>query len=187
MNTGTLIAVVIAIVAVAVVVWAIFRLERTKRLRSKFGPEYDRAVTDSRDRNRAEAELVKREDRVKRFKIRQLSAEERTRFADSWKREQSLFVDDPKSAVINADTLVTELMSARGYPMSDFQTQAADISVDHPRVVDNYREGHSLAERCRRGQASTEELRRAMIHYRALFEDLLGSPVVDYQREEVPR
>lgn len=187
MNTATLIAVLIALAAVAVAAWAILRKRNTSRLRSKFGSEYDRTVQHEGDRNRAEAELVQREKRVKKFNIRELTSEERGRFVDAWRREQSLFVDDPKTAVINADALVTDVMTARGYPMSDFQTQAADVSVDHPAVVDNYREAHGIAEVCRRGQAKTEDLRRAMIYYRALFEDLLGSTVVDHQHVEVPR
>jgi hypothetical protein len=187
MNTATLIVILIAMVVIAVALWAILRKQRTTRLRSKFGPEYDRVVQLEGNRKRAEAELAHREKRVQKFNIRELTPQERSRFAEAWSREQSLFVDHPKTAVINADALVTELMTVRGYPMSDFQTQAADVSVDHPGVVDNYREAHSIAELCRRGQANTEDLRRAMIYYRALFEAVLGSVVVDHQHEEVKR
>ncbi len=185
MTTAAFIAVMIAIVALAVAIWAVRRTERTKRLRSKFGPEYDHLVQREGDRPRAENELIHREERVKKFNIRQLSAQERTRFADAWRRDQTLFVDDPKTAVINADSLVIELMTARGYPVSDFHTNAADVSVDHPAVVDNYRQAHRIAELCRRDQTGTDELRGAMINYRALFEDLLGTTVVDRKREEV--
>jgi hypothetical protein len=187
MNTAAVIVIVIAILVIAAVIWAIVRKQRTERLRSKFGPEYDRALQREGNRNRGEAELVQREKRVEKFNIRELSPRERSRFADAWTREQSLFVDDPKAAVINADDLVIELMTARGYPMSDFNTQASDISVDHARVVGNYREAHDIADRCRRDQTDTEDLRRAMICYRSLFEDLLGAPVMKRQAEEVTR
>jgi len=187
MSTATAIAMIIAIVAIAIAIWAFLRMRNTTRLRSKFGPEYDHEVQRAGDRTRAEAELTKREKRVNKFNIRELSQQERRRFADAWTKEQSRFVDDPKTAVLNADALVIELMTTRGYPMSDFQTQAADISVDHPRVVGHYREAHDVAELCRRGQAETEALRRSMVHYRALFEDLLGTTVVERQREEVTK
>jgi|SRR5580700_10176378 hypothetical protein len=187
MSTATFIAIVIAIVAIAIAIWAILRMRNTARLRSKFGPEYDSAVQREGGRTRAEAELIKREKRVNKFNIRELSPQERRRFADAWTKAQSRFVDDPSAAVLDADRLVIELMTARGYPMSDFQTQAADISVDHPHVIGHYREAHDIAELCRGGKADTEDLRRAMVHYRALFEDLLGANVVDRQHEEVTR
>jgi hypothetical protein len=187
MSTATVIAILIAIVAIAIGAWAVLRTRNTTRLRSKFGPEYVHEIQREGGRARAEAELSRREKRVSKFNIRDLSPEERRRFADAWTREQSRFVDDPKSAVLNADALVVELMVARGYPMSDFQTQAADISVDHPRVVENYRDAHDIAELCRQGHADTESLRRSMVHYRALFEDLLGATVVNRQHEEISR
>lgn len=187
MSTATFIAIVVALVAIAFAVWAILRMRNTARLRSKFGPEYDNAVQREGGRTQAEAELTKREKRVNKFNIRELSPQERRRFADAWTKEQSRFVDDPKTAVLNADALVIELMTARGYPMSDFETQAADISVDHPHVIGHYREAHDVAELCRGGKADTEDLRRAMVHYRALFEDLLGATVVNRQREEVTK
>jgi FtsZ-interacting cell division protein ZipA len=187
MSTATLIAIAIAIVALAVALWALFRMRNTSRLRSKFGPEYDRAIQSEGGRSRAEAELLKREKRVEKFNIRELTAQERQRFADAWMREQSLFVDDPRTATVNADHLVTEVMAARGYPMGEFETLAADISVDHPRVVEHYREAHGIAETCSSGRASMEDMRRALIHFRALFEDLLGSTVASHQHEEVNR
>jgi len=187
MSTATGIAIIVAIVAIAIAIWATLRMRNTARLKSKFGPEYDHAVQQAGDRTRAEAELTKREKRVNKFRIRELNPQERRRFADAWTKEQSRFVDDPKTAVLNADALVGELMTARGYPMGDFQTQAEDISVDHPQVIGHYREAHDVAELCRRGQGDTEAMRRSMVHYRALFEDLLGSSVVDRQHEEVTR
>ena len=187
MSVGTFIAVVIAILAIAVAVWAVLRNRNTTHLKSKFGPEYDAVVQREGDQSRAEAELAKRENRVKKLNLRELSPPERSRFAESWTKEQSRFVDDPKTAVLNADALVIELMTARGYPMSDFQTQAADISVDHPQVVGNYREAHEIAERCRGNNADTEDLRRSMVYYRALFDQLLGATPVVRQREEVTK
>ncbi len=121
MSTATFIAILIAIVAIAIAIWAILRMRNTTRLRSKFGPEYDHVVERAGGRTRAEAELTKREKRVNKFNIRELSPQERRHFADAWTKEQSRFVDDPRTAVLNADALVIELMTARGYPMSDFQ------------------------------------------------------------------
>lgn len=187
MSTVTFIAILVAIVAIAIAIWAFLRQRNTVRLRSKFGAEYDHLLQHEGGRARAEAELAKREKRVKKFNIRELNPQERGRFADAWTREQSRFVDDPKSAVLNADALVIDLMKTRGYPMSDFETQAADISVDHPEVIGNYREAHGIAERCRHGEANTEDLRRSMIHYRALFEDLLGEVVANHNPQEVTK
>lgn len=187
MSTGVIIAIVIAIVAIAVAIWAVLQTQRSKRLRSKFGPEYDRIVEREGDRRRAEAELAHREARVKKLNIRDLTRQERDRFANAWRQQQANFVDDPRRAVSEADTLVIEVMTARGYPTSDFNTQVADVSVDHANVVGNYREAHGIAERSRRGEATTEELRRAMVCYRSLFEDLLGTRVVEHTHEEVHR
>jgi hypothetical protein len=122
---------------------------------------------------RAEAKLVDREKRVEKLKIRDLDPTERERFSDQWNSVQSRFLDYPKGAVTEADELVSSLMQTRGYPVTDFDQRAADISVDHPRVVDNYRSAHEIALRLRKGEASTEDLRTAMIHYRSLFEELV--------------
>jgi hypothetical protein len=150
---------------------------RTQNLRSKFGPEYDKAVDSNKDRAHAESDLEKREKRVAKFNIRSLRSEERTKYAEDWRTEQSLFVDDPRTAVEHADVLVQDVMKRRGYPVSDFEQNAADLSVDHPRVVENYRTAHEIAIRDGRGQSTTEDLRKAMVSYRALFEDLLEQPV----------
>jgi hypothetical protein len=179
---------VIALIAVAVVVlliiiWLAIRKQRTAKLRKHFGSEYDRAVRDIGP-NRAEAVLLEREKRVEKFSIRDLSAEERERFITEWRIVQSHFVDNPQGAVSEADVLVNRLMQARGYPMSDFEQRAADISVSHPRVVDNYRAAHLIAIRHQQGQASTEDLRNAIIYYRSLFDELLQTtPVVGHKRE----
>ena len=185
MNTATAIVSVIAVVAIAVAAWAVLRTRNTSRLRSKFGPEYDHLLQSEGDRSRAEAELAHREKRVKKLNIRPLARQERDRFLHAWRKQQSEFVDDPRGAVSEADSLLTEVMTLRGYPTADFETQAADVSVDHATVVNSYREAHRIAERSRSGQATTEDLRQAMIYYRALFEELVGAKPVKTLQEEV--
>jgi hypothetical protein len=162
------------VVAVVVIAWIVARKRRTEALQHRFGPEYDRALRQKGDR--AEAELLERQRRVEKFSIRELSAAERERFVTDWRLVQSRFVDDPKAAVRDADELVTRLMQTRGYPMTNFDQRAADISVDHPRVVDNYRAAHEIAIRHQSGQATTEDLRNAIIYYRSLFDELLSKP-----------
>jgi hypothetical protein len=173
--------VVILIIALVLVIgfalWMYVQKKRTQELRSKFGPEYDKAIGEYRDRGRAESELEKRAARVAKFHIRTLGEDDRARYAEDWRREQSRFVDDPKGAVTHADAVVQDVMEARGYPLGDFEQNVADLSVDHPRVVENYRIAHQIAARNSQGQASTEDLRRAMVSYRALFEDLLSQTV----------
>jgi len=161
-----------------------FQRERTRRIRSKFGPEYERLASETGPR-RAEAILDRREKRVRKYQLRRLEREERERFAAEWRRVQEHFVDDPRAAVAEADELVTQALRTRGYPMGDFEQMAEDISVDHPHVVENYRAAHAIALRDRDEQASTEDLRRAMQHYRNLFEDVLETQVVE--RQEVHR
>jgi hypothetical protein len=172
------------ILAIVIALWMYIQKKRTQNLRSKFGPEYDRAIGEHRDRWHAESELEHRAKRVAKFDIRPLKAEDRVRFIEDWRREQSLFVDDPRAAVNHAYTLVQDVMQRRGYPVGDFDQNAADLSVDHPRVVENYRIAHEIALREGQGPGSTEELRRAMVSYRALFEDLLETTE---KREEVRR
>ncbi|HLG95266.1 MAG TPA: hypothetical protein VKX49_03020 [Bryobacteraceae bacterium] len=178
MDTTAMVAIIIAVVALIVAGWAVWQTQRSRRLRSKFGPEYDYAVQREGDRRKAEAELVHREEEVKRLHIRDLTHREREEFTNAWKQQQARFVEDPRQAVTEADALVTKVMTTRGYPTADYETQAKYASVDHSRVIGNYREAHAIAERSRAGQANTEELRRAMISYRTLFEDLVGSPVL---------
>ena len=165
------------IVAAGIVAWVFIRKRRTARLRTRFGgAEYARAVQEGGGRRHAEAGLDKRQERVESFHIRPLGSGDHARFLDSWRRVQARFVDSPGGAVTEADQLLGDVMSTRGYPVSDFEQRAADISVDHPQVMENYRTAHKIALRQTLGQASTEELRQAMIHYRTLFEELVGEP-----------
>lgn len=185
MSTGTIIAIVVAVAAIAVALLMYMQKERTRKLRSKYGPEYDRLTNQFGSARRAESDLESREKRLQKIHIRALTTDERTKFAEAWRQEQARFVDNPSTAVASADRLVTELMKTRGYPMGDFEQRAADISVDHPRVVEHYRAGHDIALRQNKGQSDTEALRKAMVHYRALFEDLLDQRVTEH--EEVRR
>jgi len=173
MSTAALVIIVLVTVAAAVGIFLYLRRRRSEVLRKDFGPEYKRTLDQFGDQRKAEAELAARKERVHKLEIRGLTAEERSRFADSWRRTQSLFVDEPSRAVGDADGLVKELMQVRGYPVGDFERRAADISVDHPRVVTNYRAAHDIAARNKSGKATTEDLRQAMMHYRSLFEELL--------------
>jgi hypothetical protein len=170
--------VVLAVVAIAGVgIWRVARKRRTERLRTRFGgAEYTRAVQEGGSRRQAEVALDERAVRVEGLHIRPLAAGDRTRFAESWARVQARFVDGPGSAVTDADRLLGDVMSTRGYPVSDFEQRAADISVDHPLVLENYRAAHQSALRQAEGHASTEDLRKAMIHYRTLFEELIAEP-----------
>jgi hypothetical protein len=150
--------VVIAIVLIALIVgvWLIMKARRTKELRSRFGPEYQRAVRSEGNASAAERVLHKREERVAGLKIVPLNEEQRSRFADKWEREQAHFVDQPREAVEAADRLVADVMKARGYPVSDFEQRVADVSVDHPVVVENYRAAHTIAVRDSQEPVSTE-------------------------------
>jgi hypothetical protein len=184
MNITTLslieLALVIALAVIAVIsiaAWLFYRKWRTKKLHTQFGgAEYARAVEEGGSRRQAEAGLKERTERVESLKIRALAPGDRARFVASWSRVQMRFVDGPGGAVTEADQLLGDVMSTRGYPVSDFEQRAADISVDHPLVMENYRTAHEIAVRQTRGQANTEDLRQAMIHYRTLFEELVGEP-----------
>jgi len=173
MQTSTAIVLVLALAVLGVVVWSLARRRRSTELRTHFGPEYDRTVQQHGSAHRAERDLSDRERRVKRLAIHPLPPTERSRYAERWKLEQARFVDQPQAAVGEADHLVEEVMKARGYPVDDFDQRVADVSVDHPSVVQNYRAAHEIALRQQRGSASTEDLRKAMIYYRGLFEELL--------------
>jgi hypothetical protein len=179
-TTQIVIVIAVAVLVVAgIAIWLFIRKHRTERLRSRFGgAEYDRTLQEGGGRRHAEAGLDKRTDRVESLHIRSLGPDDRARFIESWRRVQARFVDGPGGAVTEADQLLGDVMSTRGYPVSDFEQQAADISVDHPLVLENYRSAHEIAVRQTRGQASTEELRQAMIHYRTLFEELVAEPEV---------
>jgi cbb3-type cytochrome oxidase subunit 3 len=161
------------LVVIAFVVWMYRSERRSKRLREKFGAEYDHALNERGDRRQAETELEVRTKRVKLLDIRPLTKVQAETFSEQWRSIQATFVDDPKRAVTGANHLVKELMQARGYPVGDFERRAADISVDHPNVVENYRKAREIAERNQSGQCTTEDLRKAVVHYRALFEELL--------------
>jgi hypothetical protein len=160
---------------IAVIAWAHAqrKLLQSLRLKQRFGREYGRTVQELGNKQKAEAELAARERRGDRLRVVPLTAAEAARFEQAWEAPQTRFVDDPKGAVADADRLVYEVMAKRGYPMGDFERRAADISVDHPDVVLNYRAAHAIALRDERGEASTEDLRRALVHYRTLFQDLL--------------
>jgi hypothetical protein len=179
MNTTAIIIVaVVLLLGVAAVVF--LQRRRSHALRNRFGSEYARAVEDTGSRGKAEAELRERQARVAKLPLTEISPGDRARFSDAWTKLQSEFVDDPRAAVVHADVLLGDVMRARGYPVADFDQRAADISVDHPVVVENYRAAHDIAVRHSAGEASTEDLRQAMIHYRTLFEELarVDEPVV---------
>jgi len=169
-----IIAVIAGVVMVAVSGFLVARRRRSQQLRECFGPEYDRVVKKEGEVRRAEGVLEIRAKRREKFPIHPLTEETRVDFAERWRAVQSNFVDDPKASLSQADQLVNQLMETRGYPMADFEQRAADISVDHPVVVEHYRAAHAIALRHDRGEASTEDLRKAMVHYRTLFEELLG-------------
>lgn len=178
---GIVVAIVIVIVAL-VISWVVMRRRRRAELRRQFGPEYDRTVRE-RGVSHGETVLLEREKRLEKFPIRELAPDERERFIGDWRRVQSKFVDDPPGAVSDADVLVTRLMQTRGYPMTDFEQRAADISVHYPRVVDNYRAAHEIALRHSKGEATTEDLRNSMIYYRSLFEELLQAKHTSERKE----
>ena len=177
--TGSIIMIVALIVAAVVLVSGlyVYKQRQSQRLKTHFGAEYNRTVRQFGDPSRAEAELRKRETRVAKLTLRPLTREEAAKFSDAWNRLQGGFVDDPRGTVAEADRLVTELMTARGYPMSDFERRAADISVDHPTVVEEYRAAQGIAAKSASGTVDTEALRKAIVHYRTLFADLLEVPV----------
>jgi hypothetical protein len=172
-DTQTWVIAAVLLIALIVVAWIITRQQRSRHLKQRFGPEYRRVVAERGDQAKAEAELSARERRVERMKIVPLAPAEATRFGEQWSALQVRFVDDPKEAVTQADRLVRELMVKRGYPMSDFERRAADISVDYPALVQNYRAAQAIAVLNGRGEASTEELRKALVYYRELFDELL--------------
>jgi hypothetical protein len=175
--------VIAVLVVLAVIAWAGTSRRRSQRLRERFGSEYGRAIEERGDRREAEAELERREEKRERLDIVPLTPEARDRYVASWRDVQARFVDDPPGALSDVDSLVERVMRDRGYPIDEFDDRAADISVDHPEVVENYRAGHAVYLANERGDATTEDLRQAVIHYRALFEELLETR--DEAREEV--
>ena len=167
------------VVVLAAIAWRALAARRTRSLQNRFGSEYDRTADELGGTRQAEAELAAREERREQLTIRPLPAEARQRYAGQWQAIQAQFVDSPAAAVAAADGLVTSVMADRGYPTDDFEQRAADVSVDHPNVVQNYREARDISRASERGQATTEDLRRAMQNYRALFDELLGDDVSD--------
>jgi hypothetical protein len=178
-TTVVFFAILAAILLVAVLVWAGMRRHRTDKLRERFGDEYDRTVEQHGKPAEAEAALLEREQRVAKLDIRPLSPQEREAAVTEWREVKAVFVDSPVEAVHHADRLLSALMKARGFPMADFDRRYEDLTVDHGEVARHYREGHEITLRHESGQASTEDLRQAMIHFEALFDDLVNEVAVD--------
>lgn len=174
-----IVIIVAAAIVVLAVIAAVMRSRRSRQLREGFGPEYERTVDQTGGRRAAERELRERQDRREQLDIRELTPAARDRYATQWRDVQTRFVDDPGGAVREADRLVQQVMQERGYPTDDFEQRAADLSVDHPHVVENYRSAHRTWAANERGEASTEDLRQALVHYRALFDELLGTGAAD--------
>jgi hypothetical protein len=172
--SALILIVVLIAAAMSVVAWLVMRRQKSAHLKRRFGAEYDRAVNELGGRAKAEADLTKRQQRVARLTITPLTQADAVRFSHQWNTLQGRFVDNPKGVVTEADLLVRELMEKLGYPMGDFELRAADISVDFPAVVSTYRAAQAIAVRDARGEADTEELRKAVVHYRTLFDELLG-------------
>jgi hypothetical protein len=172
-QTWIILAAAVALGLVAIGAWLYIRRKQSHRLKEHFGPEYDRTVNELGGRTKGESDLKAREKRVERLEILPLAPSEAARFTEAWRALQSRFVDNPKGVVVQAEQVVRELMEKRGYPMGDFERRAGDISVDHPDVVANYRSAQAIALREQKGAADTEELRKAVVHYRALFDELL--------------
>jgi FtsZ-interacting cell division protein ZipA len=180
MDPAVILIIVIAIIAVFGF-WY-WQRQRTASLRDGFGDEYDRAVHDKGSLNKAERELEDRQTRVKKYDIRPLTDEQQQQYRATWHDVQALFVDEPVTATEKAEALITDVMDRRGYPTTDFEHQAADLSVNHPTVVEHYRKGHEISERHRAGNASTEDMRQAMVHYRTLFERLVDPDTQDEEQ-----
>ena len=174
MSTGLLVAIIVIVVVVVGVALA-GRWQRSRRLRERFGPEYERTVARTGDRRSGEARLAEREQRRRRLDIVELDPEARSRYLDAWRATQSRFVDDPVAATREADQLVSSVMRDRGYPVDDFEQRADDVSVDYPQVAENYRTAHAVSLANERGLAGTDDLRQAFVHYRSLFAELLDS------------
>lgn len=180
-----LLAVVLVIVVIILATRLATRRRQSQQLHATFGPEYDHAVSQhGGSRSEAEADLVARREHVQSLNIRPLSQADRTRYEESWRATQARFVDEPIVATAEADRLVADLMRARGYPVRDFEQRAADISVNYPNVVSNYRAAHAISVASAQGKASTEDLRTAMIHYRALYDELLDTSTNEQPESE---
>jgi uncharacterized membrane protein len=174
MTTGEIVAIVVIVVLALVAAFIFLRRRTSENLRERFGPEYGRVVQEVGDERAAQSRLAERERRVRKYNLRPLSASDRERFAAEWRRVQARFVENPADATGHADNLLGQVMTARGYPQGEFDQRLEDLSVDHGQAVQNYRAAHDIVERHGRGEASTEDMRQAMIHYRTLFEELAG-------------
>ena len=172
--TVVIILIIVVLVIIAAIVYGV-QVSRRKKLQSTFGPEYDRVVADTGSRSDGEKELREREKRHAELELKPLSAESKAKYSTAWEEVQVDFVDDPAQAVSTADELVTRLIAERGYPTGDYDDQLADLSVEHAQTLGHYRDAHAISERSQNGEASTEDLRQALVHYRALFADLLGT------------
>jgi hypothetical protein len=175
MDTLGWVAIIVGLLVAAVLIWYLAKQARSRELRRDFGPEYDRTMARAGDRGLAESDLRERRDRVSALDVRPLSRSDHDRFTSEWTKVQAEFVDTPSEAVTEADDLIQQVMATRGYPVEDFDSRAADVSVEHPDVVENYRSAHSIAVKEARedGDADTEALRKAMVYYRSLFDELL--------------
>jgi hypothetical protein len=187
MDTGLLVAILVVLILLALLAFFAGRQRRSRRLQDTFGPEYDRTMEEAGDRRAAETELQERTERRAGFDIVPLEPEARARYIEAWRNTQAQFVDEPVEATREADRLITSVMRDRGYPVDDFEQRAADISVDHPQVVDDYRAAHAIAAANDRSEASTEDLRQALVHYRSLFEELLEDRHPDRSTTEEAR
>lgn len=187
MDTNTQLIIVVAVIAIVVLIVALTmtsRKRQTSGLKKQFGSEYEHAVHEYGDPHKAETNLQARQKRVDTFDIHPLTVGDRDRFAEQWRQTQAHFVDAPQQAVTDADSLVKQVMQKRGYPVGDFEQQAADISVDHASVGTHYRMAHDIALKQETGKATTEDLRQAMVHYRALFDDLLQPDTVENPKQD---
>jgi hypothetical protein len=183
MDTGLLVVILIVLALLVVLALVAGRQRRSRRLRERFGPEYDRTVAEAGDRKEAESRLEERTTRRERLDIVPLDPADRVRYVEAWRLTQARFVDEPAEATREADRLITAVMRDRGYPIDDFEQRAADVSVDHPQVVDDYRAAQAIAAANERSEASTEDLRQALVHYRSLFEELLEVDRADNDRQ----
>lgn len=181
------VVVVVAVVAIVTVGYLVLQQQRRHRLRDRFGPEYERTVQERENRRDAEQELIAREQRFSSLDIRTLDAQTREIYTKKWMEVQERFVDAPGFAVTEADHLVTSVMAERGYPTENFEQRLSDLSVAHGRTLDHYRQAHEISSRAAHQEASTEELRQAMVHYRALFEELLAAPGSAVNGDRDPR
>ncbi len=183
MDAGPLVAILIVLALLVVLALFAGRRRRSRKLREQFGPEYDRTVAEAGDRKEAESRLQERTERRQRLDIVPLDQADRDRYVEAWRQTQARFVDEPAEATREADRLITAVMRQRGYPIDDFEQRAADVSVDHPQVVDDYRAAQAIASANERSEASTEDLRQALVHYRSLFEELLEVDRADNDRQ----